>query len=121
MKMPMFIWIPRILVMLFALFTVVISFDAFGGAGSLWSKLGAFIVHNIFFFILSFILIATWSKPLIAGVLFIVFAIAIVIVFHARWSGISYLLIGAPPLVVGLLFIAAHFMIKRTMRETTPI
>jgi hypothetical protein len=121
MKMPWLIWVLRVIIMLYALFTVLFSFDVFGGPESIWQQLLGFLIHNIFFLVLSLILVATWYRPLIAGILFIAFSVALTVMFYDRggnWA--AYLMIKGPPLIVGVLYIIVHFIKKKEITEEKP-
>ena len=113
MKTTWLIWIPRGLIMLFALFTVLFSLDVFEGTSSIGEKIQGFMIHNIIFFVLSFILVATWKGPLIAGILCIIAGIALTVIFHSRWDLRAYLIMGGSPMIMGILFVVVHLLNSR--------
>lgn len=94
--------------MAFALFTVIFSLDVFGGKESIWQQLGGFLIHNIPLLVLCLVLIFTWKRPLLAGILCIMVAVALTVLFYNRWNWTSYLLVGGTPFLVGALYIIAY-------------
>ena len=70
-----FIWLPRILAILFLLFLMLFSFDVFEMPGSLLEKIGGFIIHSLPSIILAVILILFWNNPLRSGIAFLVYTV----------------------------------------------
>lgn len=119
MKYPWLIWIPRVLVILLALFMLLMSADSFEGNGSLGSKLLGFFIHNIPTLVLAIIIWLTWHRPLIAALIFVAMGAAFAIAFETynRWD--TFLTISGAPILAGLLFLLEHFrQAKKT--KTTP-
>jgi hypothetical protein len=90
------IWIPRILIILYILFISLFALDTEIGLG--------FLMHLIPSFILLAILIFTWEKPKIAGIIFAIFGIATIIYYNTYAGLISFLMISLPPILAGILF-----------------
>jgi hypothetical protein len=102
-------WIARILMIVFILFLTMFSLDVFDMEGTLLEKLGGFVMHSIPSLILVAVLLVSWRNPLLGGILTLASAAALTLRF--RIQGITELATLALPLVVvGILFIAAHFV-----------
>jgi hypothetical protein len=90
------IWIPRILIILYILFISLFALDTEFGIG--------FFMHLIPSFILIAILIFTWKKQKLAGILFEIFGIA-TIFYYGTYQDLSILsMISLPPIFIGTLF-----------------
>jgi len=120
MKFPWFIWIPRILLIMLAMFAAMFSFDVFEMHVSLAMKLVGLFMHIIPVLILLLCLILTWKRPLIAGLIFSVFALAAIIALAFLFRFKSYFWIDMaifilPIVLCIVLFFLAHF--KRTLPQ----
>lgn len=98
-------WLPRILTILAILFMTMFSFDAFDGNESFATKMLGFLIHNIPVFILIAILIIAWKREIAGGALFILASISGTIFFHSFSGNPGSLIVMAPFLIAGLLFI----------------
>lgn len=99
------VWFPRVLAVVYALLIALFSFDVLSMEGSLLEKLGGFLIHNIPTFIILFALYLSWKKPMYGGATFIVISAFFTIFFrtYQRWD--TFVLISAPILLIGVLFI----------------
>lgn len=98
-------WAPRILCILFALFTSIFSLDVFGEGYGLWKTIGAFVIHLIGTTgIVVVVLILAWRWEWIGTVLFIGLGIFYLIWTWGRFPLIVYVTISGPLFLVGLLF-----------------
>lgn len=118
MKFPWFIWIPRVLLIMLAMFAAMFSGDIFEMHVSWAMKLLGLFMHNIPVIILLLCLILTWKRPFIAGLIFSVFTLAAVIglawLFRFRgyfWIDMAVFI--SPLVICILLFFLAHY--KRTV------
>ncbi|HEX7607877.1 MAG TPA: hypothetical protein VF370_00955 [Candidatus Cryosericum sp.] len=102
------IWIPRALMILCILFLAVFSLDVFEMEGTLLEKLGGFVMHSIPSLVLVAVLLVSWRKPLVGGVLTLASAAALMLRWHL-WAGMAFATMILPLIVVGILFIVAHF------------
>jgi hypothetical protein len=98
-------WLPRILTILAILFMSMFSFDAFDGNESFATKMLGFLIHNIPVFVLIAILILAWKSEIAGGTLFILASISGTIFFHSFSGNPASLIVMAPFLIAGLLFI----------------
>lgn len=102
-------WTPRVLGLLFALFLALFSFDVFDmGLGPL-EALGAFLIHSLPTFGLLAAVALGWRWPLAGGLLFVAWGLFYVLMMGGG-DWIAYALIGALPALIGLLFVADHFL-----------
>ena len=97
-------WIPRIIVMIFILFISIFSFDVFSEY-TFPMVLLALLMHLIPSIVLIVLLIVAWKWEKMGGILFILLAIIFTFWFNLYKDIISFLLIGLPVLVVGILFL----------------
>jgi hypothetical protein len=116
-------WLPRIVCILAILFVSMFALDAFAPGLTIWQQLGAFFMHLIPSFVLTAFLIVAWKWELIGGVIFMVIGLGlspfIYLLNHNR-NGMTVanslmvvLLINIPFVLVGILFIASHFLKKK--------
>jgi len=98
-------WLPRFLAIISLLFMTVFSFDVFGGEESFGLKMIGFLIHNIPVLILTAILIIAWKWEVEGGALFIIASIVGFIYFHSFSGNPGSLIVIAPFLIVGILFI----------------
>lgn len=115
-------WLPRILCIIAILFISMFALDAFEPGLSFWQQIGAFLLHLIPSFILLLFLIIAWQRELIGGIIFIIIGLVtspLVFIHNYRMNqSVSMslsviLLITAPFIIVGILFIISHYRKKR--------
>jgi thiol:disulfide interchange protein len=95
------------------LFMGVFSFDVFEGEGAFGEKLVGFLMHNIPVLILTAILILAWKMELWGGLLIIIASLALMIWFHSFTTNKGSLIVMAPFLLSGILFIFSYTAGKR--------
>jgi hypothetical protein len=110
------IFIPRTLVIAFAAFLMLFSFDVFGGAEPLGKQILGFLIHSIPSLLMLIVLIFTWKCPKVAGFLFIIFGLCALIQqistlisaagINAGTFGLLYLIV-LPCFLTGVLFFIA--------------
>ena len=110
MKRPirqMLYWTPRVLCILFAAFISIFAADVFSEARGFWQTAIALLMHLIPTFLIVAILVVSWRREWIGGILFI--ALGVLYVLWAwdkpfgRWF--TFLMIAGPPVLVGALFL----------------
>lgn len=106
-------WIPRTIAILAVGFMMMFSLDCFGEGQSIGKMLICFLMHNIPAFVLILILVLFWKKNLIPGILFIVAAFVLAIRFDGFGKNWGVLIIAAPFLLAGILFLVNFFLDKR--------
>lgn len=100
---------PRALGILFTLFIAAFALDVFNEGRGIGEKLAAFAIHlTPAYFIIAALLIA-WRWPIAGGLGFVALAAAyIAFMAGGRWDWA--LIIAAPAVVIGALFLADGFM-----------
>ena len=100
-------WTPRVLCILFAAFISIFAADVFGEGRGFWQTALGLLIHLIPTFLLTAVLIVSWRREWIGGILFILSG-ALYIVWawnkpFGVWS--TFLLIAGPPVLTGVLFL----------------
>ena len=113
------LWIPRILTMVFILFLSIFSLDVFSGESTILEMIGGFLIHNIPSFLLIAILVVSWKRPLIGGIVFLVFSAAFTVFFETYQMLASFLAITLPLAIAGGLYILFYFIPKRETVKNT--
>lgn len=106
-------WTPRILTIISLVFMTMFSFDAFGGDVSFGMKILGFLEHNIPVIILAAFLIIAWKWELAGGVLFILGSVSGTIFFNSFSGNPASLIVIAPFLVSGILFIISGITFRK--------
>jgi hypothetical protein len=118
----LFYWLPRTLCILAILFLSLFALDAFGPGMSLGKQIGGFLIHLIPSFILCGFLVVAWKWELIGGGLFVLIGLGFSpFIYQHNYQmnhsvGMSLgivLMINAPFVLVGGLFILNHFLKNR--------
>ncbi|WP_243347737.1 hypothetical protein [Parabacteroides sp. FAFU027] len=114
-------WAPRIICILAILFISIFALDAFNPTFTLWQQLSGFFIHLIPSFILLALLILSWKKELLGGILFTLIGCILSPVIYQHNFSMNHsvlmslgiiLIITVPFVVVGVLFIISHFLKK---------
>lgn len=105
-----FFWTPRLLTILFSIFISVFTLDAFSEGEGFTKTLIAFLIHFIPTAIIVTILVLSWKREWIGGVVFLLLGIAyaIVAVSHPSWI----LAISGPLFIISILFLIGWFRRK---------
>lgn len=99
-------WAPRILCMLLAAFLSIFAFDVFEGNSGFWQTALALFMHLLPTTILVVVvLIASWRREWIGGVLFNALAVFYIVYFWGKGPWYIYAAISGPLFVVGILFL----------------
>lgn len=98
-------WFARIVPMLAILVMVLFSFDSFGGDESVWRKLLGFLIHNIPSIAMIIALVVAWRHEVWGGVLFVLVAAGLMILFKTFTGNAASMIIVAPILLSGIVFI----------------
>ncbi|HVH55842.1 MAG TPA: hypothetical protein VM791_06290 [Vicinamibacterales bacterium] len=109
------LWAPRILGIAVACFIGLFAFDAFGPDTSALRALGDFAVHLVPALVLLAVVIGSWKRPWIGGMVFMLLAAAYAVSVPSRpdWM----LVISGPLLAVGLLFLLSWRSAKAVHRR----
>ena len=112
-------WAARILGILAIAFISLFALDVFSEGAGLGQKIAAFLLHMIPSFVLIIVLIIAWKHELVGGILIALIGLAASAFVYSLNAGRSHsasiglraaAMIGAPFVVVGLLFIISHFL-----------
>lgn len=109
MKKKLFYWTPRILAILAILLMMVFSLDCLDSGGT--DALICLVMHNIPAFIIILVLVIAWKWELIGGILFVIAFFAAGIFFKSFTSNPASLIVIAPFLLTGILFIIYYLLI----------
>lgn len=110
MKSRILYWIPRVLAIVSSLFMAMFSLDSFGGNESFGMKMLGFLMNNIPVLIVTSILVVAWKWEVAGGILFILAFIAGTIFFHSFTGNPGSIVVIAPFLIIGILFILHGFL-----------
>lgn len=97
-------WSPRILGILFAVFTSIFAFDVFDEGYDFWDTALALALHLIPTFIVLVSVAISWRREWLGGILFLGLAIFYVIWTWGRFPLSVYVLISGPMVVISLLY-----------------
>ena len=103
MRSRLLLWIPRVLGILVCVFLSVFSLDAFANGKTMIQAISDFAIHLAPALILFAVVVVSWQRPWVGGVVFTVLAVGYAYVTRAHPSWI--LVIAGPLLAVGILFI----------------
>ncbi len=98
-------WAPRILAIAFAVFLSLFALDAFNTPGGFWQKALAFVMHLVPTAIVLVALAVAWRHEWIGAVLFPLLALLHLAMAWGRFDWSAYVVIEAPLLLVGALFL----------------
>jgi hypothetical protein len=98
-------WFPRVLCILFALFTSIFALDVFSEHSGIWNILVALVMHLIPTFIIVIVLIISWRWEWIGAIIFIILSLFYVVWTWGRFPLVTYLTIAGPLFLIGVLFL----------------
>jgi hypothetical protein len=98
-------WTPRALALLYAGFISLFALDVWGMDGTVWERLGGFLIHLAPTYAVVVALIVGWRWPAAGGALFMVLVLVFSIFFGWAGEWQTWLLLGLPLVIVGLLFL----------------
>lgn len=107
MKLP--IRLPQVLALLFATFLSIFAADVFEGGQFSLSTFVALVIHLIPSFL---VLLLAWLGrrfPLPAAVCFCLLGIGYILITMGRFTAMTKLIIGGPPIAIGLLYLKSYF------------
>jgi hypothetical protein len=99
-----FYYLSRVLSIIFILFISLFALDSFDGDGSIWVKIGGFLIHLIPSYVLIIAAIIAWKNEFVGGIAYFVLGF-----FAILWlrDNLASLLIVIPLFIIGALFLAA--------------
>jgi len=103
-----FVWVPRVLAILFILFLSAFAFDSFAGESPFHLKIAGFLIHLIPSFFLAVNLFFAWKNPRYGGIFFIIFGLVFTIFLRTYNSFSFFMLLSFPLFAIGALFMIYH-------------
>ena len=97
-------WTPRILTLVFTAFISLFSFDVFEGPGSIWLKLGGFLIHSIPALVMLLGSIYAWRHEWLGALVFMGWGVFYVMSFRGFILAV-YFQLGVLPFSLGLLYL----------------
>lgn len=103
-------WTPRVLGILFIAFLAMFSLDIFDGNYGFWGTIVGLFMHNIPVFILIALLVFSWKREWLGGLVFILAGLFLILSSALKnnfeWYMISYsFIIAGPAFLIGILFL----------------
>jgi len=100
-------WTPRVVCILFAAFISIFAADVFEEGRGFWQTVPALLMHLIPTFVMVAVLIVSWRREWIGGILFIALgALYIAWAWNKPFASWSLLLaMAGPPVLIGALFL----------------
>jgi hypothetical protein len=114
-------WAPRILAIIFILFLALFSLDVFAPGATAWQIAGGLLIHNIPSLVLLIVLIISWKRELIGGIVFtlagLLYIALLVMDSSFKWYMLSWaVMISGPALLTGGLFLVSWQRKQRSPR-----
>lgn len=100
-----FLWTPRVLSLLFALFVGLFALDVFDEGYGLWKTVIALLIHLLPVFALLIGLALAWRWAWVGALIFLSFSVWYLATFWGRFPWSVYLIMAGVPFVVGLLWL----------------
>jgi hypothetical protein len=125
MKFNWFIWIPRILLIIFSLSLIIYTYILSVGPQPFINKLEYFLLHVIPAIAWLLILWLTWKKPQWCGFLIILVSFIFTILYRTYALFINLAFISIAPFLIGILYVFVNYKqpkVKETQKaETIPL
>ena len=117
-------WLPRIICIMGILFISMFSIDALNSELTIWQQILSLSMHLIPSFILILLLLLSWKRELIGGIIFMIIGLGFspIIFIHnfkmnqSIWMSLGVIsVITIPFAIVGMLFIVSHYRKKMSI------
>ncbi len=108
-----FIFIPRILAILFAFYIMSFSIGIFSMDGNIFLRIGGFLIDALPSILMLIIIAITWRNPGICVWVFLVIFVLFTIIFQTYLYWKAFLLLSFPSLVISILYKIADIQQKR--------
>jgi hypothetical protein len=121
-------WSPRILSILFLLFLAMFSLDVFDMDLGFWGTAVGLFMHNVPTFILLVVLILSWRREIVGGVVFILAGIIYIAMTlktilenpPPQWDRLTFSpIIAGPAFLIGILFIIGRHKKKKEVKPNS--
>lgn len=98
-------WSPRVLSIVFIAFTCIFALDVFGESRGFIETMLGLLMHLIPQFLMIGVLILSWRREWIGGVVFIILAILYIVTMWGRFPLMTYIIMSGPLALTGILFL----------------
>lgn len=103
-------WLVRILALFYVVYISTFALNVFDKEPLLWKTIFEFIIRLIPSLILIIIIILAWKRELIGAVGFILISLRLTLHFNTLQNLNRFLVISAPLLFIGFLFLLSKFL-----------
>ena len=97
-------WTARIMSIVFAAFLSVFALDIFNEGNNFWNTAIGLFMHLIPSFLILLVLIISWRKEWIGGIVYCMLGLAYIIFAWGKFHWSAYALIAGPLFIIGVLF-----------------
>lgn len=97
-------WTARIMSIAFAAFLSIFAMDVFNEGYNFWNTAVGLFMHLIPAFLILLVLIISWRKEWIGGIVYFMLGIVYIITAWKKFDWSAYALIAGPLFVLGILF-----------------
>jgi hypothetical protein len=111
-------WAPRTLCIVFAAFLGLFALDVFGETQAFGETILALLIHFIPTFVIIGVLVLSWHREWIGGIIFIVLGLMYVLSAWGMFPLSTYLLIAGPPVIIGILFLV-NWQYRSVLRSSS--
>jgi hypothetical protein len=108
------LWTPRILLIVFAFFLVIFSFDVFEAGKSATEIAIEFVIHNVPSMLLGLVVFAAWRREWVGTLVCLVLAVAYIAWARGRFPLSVYFIIAGPLFLIAALYAVNWQLRKRT-------
>jgi hypothetical protein len=112
------LWTPRLLLIAFALFLVIFSFDVFEEGKSVTEIVLGFVLHNIPTMLLGVLVFVAWRREWVGALVCLLLAVAYIAWFWGRFPLSTYFIMAGTLFLVGALYAVNWQFRKRTAGES---
>lgn len=98
-------WAPRVLCITFAGFICIFALDVFSESKNVWQLLLGLLMHLIPTFLLIIILLLSWHREWIGGILFTGLGLLYLAAFRGRMDLLASVVFALPLMITGILFL----------------
>ena len=110
-------WAPRVLGILFVLFTSIFSLDVFDAGYTFPETMIALIMHLLPTIILAILLVISWKYELVGGIIFLLLGMAFPILILLSMSEGEFAPMAINPIAFPLILIGALFISNAVMKN----
>ncbi|MBI5019969.1 MAG: hypothetical protein HZB59_00880 [Ignavibacteriales bacterium] len=108
-------WSPRVLSIVFIAFTCIFALDVFGESRGFGATILALLIHLILQFIMIGVLILSWRREWIGGIIFISLGLLYIVEMWGKFPLMTYVIISGPLALIGVLFFL-NWRYRKNMR-----